>query len=59
MKDITSEVLGEILMKARRLTCKDMSSIYIAASIMLEAEASPAEVVRYLEEHFMDPEAAT
>lgn len=57
MKDISPEMLGKILMKANKLTYKELGPLYISASIMLATEASPLEIVNYLEEHFISSEA--
>lgn len=54
--DIANEKFGEILEKANRLNNKELGPIYITAALMAEANASPAEVVVYIEEKYMSAE---
>lgn len=54
MKDVPVEKLAGIIRRAHQLRCKDLGPLYIAAAIMEEAEATPAEMVAYMDEHFME-----
>lgn len=51
--DVAPEKFGEILKKAHLLKYKELGPIYIAAALMAEANADPAEVVSYIEEKYL------
>lgn len=52
MKEVSVEKIGEILSNVRKFKYKEIAPVYIAAAFMVEAEASPQEVLSYLEEKF-------
>lgn len=52
--DVAPEKFGEILKKAHQLQYKELGPIYITAALMSEAKASPAEVVAYMEEKYIN-----
>lgn len=54
MKEVSFEKKSELMARARRLKYDELIPIYMTAAIIAEADASPAEVVSYMEEHFME-----
>lgn len=54
MKEVPFEKWGELMNRARKLGSEVLVPVYMTAAFMAEAGVSPAEVVAYLEEHFME-----
>ena len=53
MKDIPADKLADIIRRAHQVKPKELGQVYMLAAIMQEAEATPDEVVAYLEEKFV------
>ena len=54
MKEVSGEKMCEIAMRARKITWRELAPAYIVAAIMVEAEATPEEVVNYIEDKFFN-----
>ena len=54
VEEVSVERMMEIVGRAHRLKCKELGPVYIAVSLMRESKATPEEVVKYIEENFME-----
>lgn len=56
MMEVSSEKMMAIMGDVRKIKYPDLVPLYISARYMVESNIPPEEVVRYIEEHWLERE---